>query len=322
MEAKIRPSKLQIALAFLTIYVIWGSTYLAIRFAIDTIPPLVMAGARFLLAGIPLYLVLRIGGAARPSLAEWRTSILLGILLLSVGTGGVVLSEKSVPSGLVSLLVAMVPVYVAILEWVFAGFKKVSNLSVLGLAVSTIGIFILVAPSLTGAGMRVDFGGLSLVLLSSFSWALGTVIGRKLTMPRSVMLGTAMQMISGGTFLLLAAFLMGEHRDFSFFEVSTQSLLAFIYLTVFGSIAAFSAYTWLVKHLSAGKVSTYAYVNPVVAVLLGWVILGEPVGPTTALAAFTILSGVAVLSLGNAGFELRKLSFCRIDLQSKIDKAR
>ncbi len=300
MEAKFRPGKLQIALAFLSIYIIWGSTYLAIRFAIDTIPPLVMAGARFLLAGLPLYLVLRLMGTERPSLAEWRTSCVLGVLLLSVGTGGVVLSEKSVPSGLVSLFVAMVPVYVAILEWMVGGFKKVSYLSGLGLLVSTFGIFILVSPSLLGGVGKVDAMGILLVMFSSFSWALGTVISRKLTMPRSAMLGTAMQMIAGGAFLLVAAFIFGEHRDFEPARISLSSLAAFGYLTLFGSIAAFSAYTWLLKHLSPERVSTYAYVNPVVAVLLGWVILGEPVGPTTVVAAFTILSGVGILSLSSA----------------------
>lgn len=300
------PSKLQIALAFLSIYIIWGSTYLAIRFAIDTIPPLMMAGARFLLAGIPLYCILRLTGSARPTLAEWKVSALLGVLLLSVGTGGVVLSEQSVPSGLVSLLVAMVPVYVAILEWLISAFKngtaRPNLFSVSGLAVSTIGIFLLVAPSL-GSGMggkALNFMGIALVMLSSFSWSLGTVISRRLTMPRSTMLGTAMQMIFGGAFLMLGSFGFGEHKGLDLHAISLNSLLAFAYLTVFGSIAAFSAYIWLLKHLSPEKVSTYAYVNPVVAVLLGWVILGEPVSATTALAGVTILGGVALLSVGNS----------------------
>lgn len=300
MESKIKPGVLQIAGAFLAVYLIWGSTYLAIRFAIDTIPPLMMVGARFVLAGIPLYGILRLMGAPRPTLSEWRVAGLLGVLLLSVGTGGIAISEKSVPSGLVSLLVALVPVYVAVLEWMFSGFKKLNKYSVIGLGVSTIGIFILVGPTMfsnLGNGLDNLFG-IAVVLISSLSWALGTVISRKLERPRSSMLGAAMQMMTGGVFLLVAAFVMGEHNGLVLSKISSQSLIAFAYLTVFGSIAGYSAYTWLLKHLSPDKVSTYAYVNPVVAVLLGWIILGEPVGPMTVAAACTILSGVGLISLG------------------------
>lgn len=291
-------TRTQMILAFLAIYIIWGSTYMAIKVAIDTVPPFMMTAARFLVAGLGMYAVLRMTGTSRPTLRNWVECSLIGTLLLAFGTGGVVIAEKYVPTGMVSLLVAMVPVYVAVLEHISKGMPNKKTL--LGLLLGTVGIVVLIGPNSLMGHSSINWMGVGAVLLGSFSWAAGSVYSRKAQLPSSMMLSTAMQMICGGLVLALISVATGEHTAVEVSKISLNSVLAFVYLIVFGSLVGFSAYVWLLKNVSPSKVSTYAYVNPIIAVFLGWAMAGEQVTMQTFFAAAAILPAVWLITAGGA----------------------
>jgi drug/metabolite transporter (DMT)-like permease len=282
------------------VYLVWGSTYLAIAIAVQTLPPLLSAGIRFLLAGalLAVWIVARQGRAAlRVSRAQLGGAALVGILLLAGGNGLVVLAERTVPSGLAALVVASVPLWIVVFRLI-AGDRVAASL-VIGVLVGFAGVAILVVPR--GASGEVDAAGLLMVVGASFSWALGTFASPRLPTPRDPLASTAVQMLAGGGLLIVVAIAIGEpaHADPSAF--STASLLALAYLVVFGSLVAFSAYTWLLQHAPVSVVATYAYVNPVVAVLLGALVLGEAVTPSMLIGAAIILAAVAfIVSRGAA----------------------
>lgn len=286
--------------AFAAVYLVWGSTYLAIRVAIDTLPPLLMAGARFLLAGTVLYAFMRLRGERAPERRHWRTTAAIGALLLLFGNGGVVLAERTVPSGVVALLVAMVPLWMVLLEWLRPGGVRPTRRTVVGLVVGFGGMVLLVGPSGIG-GEPVDPFGAALVMVGSLAWAAGSIYARGAALPRSALLATGMQMAWGGLWLTLAGLAAGEWRGLDPAAFTTRSLLAWGYLVVFGSLVGFTAYVWLLGATSAARVSTYAYVNPVVAVLLGWALLGEPLSPRVIGAAAVIIAAVAVITTGKRG---------------------
>jgi drug/metabolite transporter (DMT)-like permease len=276
------------------VYLVWGSTYLAIAIAVQTLPPLLSAGIRFLLAGalLAVWLVARQGRAALGvSRAQLGSAALVGILLLAGGNGLVVLAERTVPSGLAALVVASVPLWIVVFRLI-AGDRVAASL-VIGVLVGFAGVAILVVPR--GASGEVDAAGLLMVVGASFSWALGTFASPRLPTPRDPLASTAVQMLAGGGLLIVVAIAIGEpaHADPSAF--STASLLALAYLVVFGSLVAFSAYTWLLQHAPVSVVATYAYVNPVVAVLLGALVLGEAVTPSMLIGAAIILAAVAFI---------------------------
>lgn len=283
--------------AFAAVYVLWGSTYLAIRVAIDTLPPLLMAGARFLVAGGALYAFVRLRGERAPDRRHWGTTAAIGALLLLLGNGGVVLAERTVPSGVVALLVAMVPLWMVLIEWLRRGGVRPSLRTVLGLVVGFAGMVLLVGPSGLG-GEPVDPLGTALVMVGSLAWAGGSIYARGAALPKSALLATGMQMVWGGVWLTLAGLLAGEWRGLDASAFTPRSLLAWGYLVVFGSLVGFTAYIWLLGAVSAARVSTYAYVNPVVAVLLGWALLDEPLSPRVIGAAAVIIAAVAVITTG------------------------
>ncbi len=287
-------SKLVTLLAFLAIYIIWGSTYLAIKYAIDTVPPLMMAGARFILAGTSLYIFMRLRGEARPSLQQLGQAAIVGTLLLALGNGGVVLAEKSVPTGMCALLVAMVPVYIALLEHINKGLP--SPRTSIGLVLGTVGIFTLVGPGAIMGNGGVSWFGVGALVLSSLSWSVGSVYARRAALPNSPIVSTALQMISGGLILSLVSFGLGESQKFDVSRISFSLIASFAYLVIFGSIVAFSAFSWLLKHQTASKVSTYAYVNPIVAVFLGWALLGEKVSMQIVYSGAIILVAVWLIT--------------------------
>ncbi len=287
-------SMLHIAIALGAVYVIWGSTYLAIRFAIETIPPFLMAGARYATAGLMLYGWSRLRGAPRPRLVHWRSALILGAALLLVGNGGVVWAEQRVSSGLVALLICTEPLWIVLLVWLRSRQEKPSPRVLAGMALGFAGLLILLRPSSSSNG--VDPLGALAVLIGSLSWAWGSLQGSRLRLPESPLLSTGMQMLCGGGLQLLAATVLGEPSRFAPAQVSARSLLALVYLIVFGAIVAFTAYVWLMKSAPPVLVSTYAYVNPVVAVFLGWAFAGEPITRTTLLAAAVILTGVVLIS--------------------------
>jgi drug/metabolite transporter (DMT)-like permease len=289
----LRASVLKVALALGAVYLIWGSTYLAIRFAIETIPPFLMAGARYVTAGALLYGWARLRGAPRPSLLHWRSAATLGAFLLRVGNGGVVWAEQRVDSGLAALLISTEPIWIVLLVWLRAGRQRPNGRVVAGLLLGFTGLVMLVRPS---GSAGIDPVGATALVLASLSWAWGSFYGMRAPLPASPLAATGMQMLAGGGLLLTASALTGEPARFALAEVSARSALSLAYLVVFGAIVAFTAYVWLLRVAPPVLVSTYAYVNPVVAVFLGWAMAGEPLTGGTLAAAAVILGGVALIS--------------------------
>ncbi len=288
------PSRWKIAAAFAAIYIIWGSTYLGIRFAIETIPPFLMAGVRFLLAGAMLYGWARVRGAPRPLRVHWRSAAIIGALLLLGGNGGVTWGEQTVPSGLAALLVATVPIWIATLDWLRPGGTRPDGPVIAGLLLGFVGILLLVGPGNLGGGEGNYTLGTLAVLGAAFSWALGSLYSKRAPLPGDALQGIGMEMLAGGVWLWLAGTLAGEWGQLNLGAISLRSGLALAYLTLFGSLVGFTAYVWLLRVVSPARAATYAYVNPVVAVFLGWALAGEELTPLTLVAAAVIIAGVVI----------------------------
>ncbi len=291
------PTRLALFVAFAIVYVVWGSTYLAIRFAIETLPPFLMASGRFLVAGAMLYAWSRLlGGAARPTRAQWRATAVVGLLLLLGGNGLVVWAEQRVPSGIAALVVGIVPCFMVLLDWLRPGGVRPTPRVVTGLVLGLGGLVWLVGPDTVMGGGRVDFLGAVALVLASLSWAVGSIYSRHTPMP-SPFLSSGMQMLAGGGALLVLGVALGEPWAFDAAAVTARSVLGWVYLIVFGSIVGFSAYIWLLRASTPARVSTYAYVNPIVAVFLGWLLADEPLTARTLVAAAIIVSGVVLITL-------------------------
>ncbi|HOA22944.1 MAG TPA: drug/metabolite exporter YedA [Aggregatilineales bacterium] len=288
------PSRWKIAAAFAAIYIIWGSTYLGIRFAIETIPPFLMAGVRFLLAGAMLYGWARVRGAPRPLRVHWRSAAIIGALLLLGGNGGVTWGEQHIASGLAALLVATVPIWIAALDWLRPGGTRPDGPVIAGLLLGFVGILLLVGPGNLGGGEGNYTLGTLAVLGAAFSWALGSLYSKRAPLPGDALQGIGMEMLAGGVWLWLAGTLAGEWGQLNLGAISLRSGLALAYLTLFGSLVGFTAYVWLLRVVSPARAATYAYVNPVVAVFLGWALAGEELTPLTLVAAAVIIAGVVI----------------------------
>jgi drug/metabolite transporter (DMT)-like permease len=289
--------------AFAAVYVIWGSTYLAIRFAVETLPPLLMAGARFTIAGLLLLLWSRVvQQAERPSRTDWRTGLVSGALLLLGGNGAVVWAETRVPSGIAALLVAVVPLWMVLLDWLRPGGRRPGAPVFVGLALGLVGLGLLVGPdALHGGDGAVSTLGALVLMAGSLSWAIGSLLTKQAPRPTTSINGSGTQMFAGGLCLLAAGSLVGEISQLDLAHVSERSFVGFLYLVVFGSLIGFTAYLYLLSHTTAAKASTYAYVNPVVAVLLGWAFAHEPLTMRTVLSAAVILAGVAIITVARDG---------------------
>ncbi|GAC1517373.1 MAG: drug/metabolite exporter YedA [Gemmatimonadaceae bacterium] len=294
--ARSEPTRAKVIAAFLAIYLIWGSTYLAIRFAVETLPPFLMVGVRFLVAGTLLYAWSRLRGARAPTLIQWRSAAIIGGLLLMVGNGGVVWAEQRLPSGLTALLV-VVPFWMVVLEWVRPRGRRPSGAVLAGLALGLAGLALLVGPDAFHGVGTVDPVGAVVVVFASLAWAGGSLYSRSAPLPASPLLTTGMEMLAGGALLTIGAIALGEPRTLHPALVSARSLGALLYLITFGSLLGFTAYVWLLKVAAPAKVATYAYVNPVVAVYLGWALAGEAVSPRTGIAAAIIIAAVALITL-------------------------
>ena len=294
-KTPVAPAKIAVALA--AVYLVWGSTYLGIRIALETLPPFLMAAIRFLTAGSVLYLWARLRGAPRPTLQHWRSAVIIGAFLLLGGNGLVVWAEQRVESGLAALLVSTEPLWIVVLSWVLPGGRRPSLPVISGLVLGFIGVGLLVQP---GNGSTVDPIGAGMLVLAALSWAYGSLWGITAKAPDSPLLMTGMQMLAGGVLQLLAATARGEVAAFDPAQVSMRSAVAVVYLMVFGSLVGFTAYSWLMRVAPPVLVSTYAYVNPVVAVLLGWAIASEPLSAGTLVAATVILGGVALITSSQA----------------------
>ena len=289
------PCKIQVIAAFAALYLIWGSTYLAILFAIQSIPPFLMAGARFLLAGLIMFAIARTQGPLRSTSAEWRTALIVGACLLLGGNGGVTLSEKFIESGLASLIVATVPIYITLLGWLSGMTPRPAPIVWVGLAGGFLGVAILLGPALRFSGSGRPAIGMSILLLSSFIWSAGSLYSRTVKHAASPFLGAAQQMFCGGLLLMLVGSFVGEPRNFHPGNITALSLGAFAYLVLIGAIVGYTAYFWLLRHCDPAKVATYAYVNPIVAVLLGALFAHETVTLRTLLAAALIIGSVALI---------------------------
>ena len=282
--------------AFAAIYLIWGSTYLAIRWAIVTIPPFLMAGGRYLTAGAILYLWSRARGGPKPTRRHWRDAVIVGGLLLMGGNGGVVWAEQSVASGLAALLVALEPLWVVLIDWLRPGGMRPKNAEVVGLVLGFSGVLLLIGPINVG-GPHVNLAGALVLIVATLSWASGSVYSRHADVPVSPALSTGMNMLAGGAILLAAGTATGQWAAFHPTAVTPRSLLALLFLIAFGAIVGFTAYLWLLRNANLATVSTYAYVNPVVAVFLGWALAGEVITPRIAAAAAVIVGSVVIITL-------------------------
>jgi drug/metabolite transporter (DMT)-like permease len=286
----------QILIAFAAVYVIWGSTYLAIRFAIETLPPFLMVGTRFLAAGGIMYIWLRARGAAAPKAVHWRSAAILGILMPVLGTGVVVWAEEKVPSGIAALLVSIGALWMVLLQWWRPGGKRPSSWVLAGVALGLAGLWLLVNPG--GDGKHGNLFVEGMLLLAALSWAIGSLYSKRAVHPKSRVLGTAMEMIVAGAVLIAVGLVTGEASHFAIGAPSARAWMALLYLITFGSIIAYTAYVWLLGVVNATLVSTYAFVNPVVAVFLGWAFASEPLNGRTIAAAAIIVGAVALITVG------------------------
>jgi len=291
------PTRIRIIVAFAALYLIWGSTFLGIRFAIETIPPFLMAGARFLIAGVIMYSIALSQGIGKSSWANWRTSLIIGACLLLAGNGGVTISEQYIDSGLAALIVAVVPIYIVILGWASGMTPRPVPIVWLGLVGGFVGVGVLLGPALSFSsnGGRHPAIGMSILLVTSFIWSAGSLYSRTAKHAASPFLTAAQQMLCGGLLLLLASFATGETRHFHPNSMSILSLASFAYLVLIGAVIGYTAYIWLLRHCDPAKVATYAYVNPIVAVLLGAAFAGETLTMRTLVAGVLIISSVALV---------------------------
>jgi len=301
MAPPARPPRAKLLAAFLAVYLIWGSTFLAIRYAIETIPPFLMAGMRFLASGAVLYGWARWRGAAPPTRRHWASAAVIGALLLLTGNGLVVWAEQRVPSGVASLFIATEPMWIVLLDWLSGHGARPPRRVAAGVGMGLVGVGLLADPGDLVGGGAVDPLGAGVLLVAAFSWAVGSLYSRRAHLPPAPLLATAMQLLAGGVLLVAAAAATGELAAFAPHAVSARSLGALLYLAVFGSLVGYTAYIWLLRVEPPARVATYAYVNPVVAVLLGWLVAREPLGPRTIAAASVIIGAVAMITLRPRG---------------------
>src|SRR2546421_2104291 len=291
------PKKIRVIIAFAALYLVWGSTYLCFRFPIETIPPFLMAGARFVAAGLIMYVIAWAQGISKSTWANWRTSLIIGACLLLAGNGGVTISEQHIDSGLAALIVAIVPIYIVILGWAMGMTPKPAPIIWMGLVGGFAGVGILLGPALhfSSNDGRHPAIGMSILLVSSFIWSAGSLYSRTAKYVASPFLTAAQQMLCGGLLLLLAGMATGETRRFHPESMSMLSVASFVYLVIIGAVVGYTAYIWLLRHCDSAKVATYAYVNPIVAVLVGAFFAGETVTMRTLIAAALIIGSVALV---------------------------
>jgi drug/metabolite transporter (DMT)-like permease len=288
------PPRARLWIALGSVYLIWGSTYLAIRFAIETLPPFSMAGVRYLVAGGVLVIWQRARGAPWPSAVEWREAAIVGGLMLLGGNGGVCWAEQIVPSGITALFISTVPIWLVLLDWLWLGNIRPSPRIVLGLALGIGGVALLVRTSGAPGGAAPPLGAAVLVLASGL-WAVGSLYSRRARLPAAPFLSIGLEMVAGGALLVLAGAAVGEWSRMNLAGASARSLLSLLYLITFGSLIGFSAYIWLLRSTTTARASTYAFVNPVVAMFLGWAFAGETLEPRTLVAAAVAITGVVLI---------------------------
>jgi len=293
-----KKQQVKIVIAFAAIYIIWGTTYMAIRVAVTTIPAFLMAGVRFMSAGIITLAVLRSQGVPMPDRIQWRSAAVVGAFLLFGGNGFVTWSEQEIPSGIAALVVATVPVWMTFIGWLLFGKERPGKMTVGGITLGMAGIVLLVGPGQWTGGSAVDLPSLLVLCCAPILWSIGSLYSARARLPQNAFMSTALEMMTGGGILFIAGLITGEGAALRINQISAHSLLALLYLTVFGSIAALTSYVWLLKTVDPAKVSTYTYVNPPIAILFGYLVLGEPISARTLLAMAIILAAVLAITLG------------------------
>jgi drug/metabolite transporter (DMT)-like permease len=291
--------RLKIWLAMLAVYIFWGSTYLAIRYAVGSMPPFLMAASRHCIAGLILFTWMRIKGAPLPKLSQWRVTVVMGLFLLLGGNGLLVWAEQRVISSVAALMIGSVPLWIVLVDSLRPGGSRPGWQVVTGVMVGFIGIVVLINPfGQPGSSQAIDFLGAVALLTAALSWAIGSIYGREhhAQLPREPLLATSMEMLGGGAGLLLVGTFSGEWSRLNLSTITTSSLLGLGYLILFGSLIAFAAYTWLLGVAPTPLVSTYAYVNPLVAILLGSLIAQEPITPRIIIAALVIVGAVVLIN--------------------------
>ena len=296
-------SRASVWAGMICIYLVWGSTYLASRVALRTMPPFLMTGVRSLIAGGLLYALCRLKGDEAPAKETWKTAGIVGLLMICGGSGLVAWAQLTVPSGIAALLIGAVPLWLAVLD-LFGGFRTKHHrprpLAAIGLVLGFFGIVLLVGPSaLVGLESEVNPLGAAAILLGGLSWAFGSLKSREAVLPASRALVSSIQLIGGGLGLLVVGGAIGEFGGFDPRQLDLPSVLGFLYLTFFGSIVGFSVYSWLLRSAPTTLVSTYAYVNPIVALFLGWLVLDETIGPRVVSSGLIILIAVAMVTLNS-----------------------
>lgn len=300
MDDASRPPTWKVLLAFSIIYFVWGSTFLAIRVGVQEVPPFLLAGMRFLLAGVILYSWMRLKGTTSPSSREWTSASLLAVLIFVLDYGLLFWAERRVPSGIAAVMMATIPAFMALSEILFLRTQKLTMPLAFALAIGMGGVAVLVSRSLGLGEVPIDASGALALLIAATSWSVASSLTRKMPLPASKPMSSAAQMLSGGVLLTLVSGVLGEFHGFHLQTVSRGAWIALAYLVVAGSIVAFTAYVWLLHYESPTKVGTYAYVNPVVAVALGYFLGGEAVGPRTVLGTLFVLVSVVVITTASA----------------------
>ena len=299
MEAT-QPRKWQVLLAFAIIYFVWGSTFFAIRVGVREVPPFLLAGMRFLVAGIVLYGWMRANGTPSPTVREWRGASILAVLIFVLDYGLLFWAEKRVPSGMAAVMMATIPAFMTISEIVILRTQRLTTRLAAALLVGIGGVAVLVSPTMNFGEAPIDTSGACALIIAAVSWSVAAALSRKLPLPAAKVMSSGSQMLAGGVLLTVTAALLGEFRGFHVQAVSRGAWLALLYLIVAGSIVAFTAYVWLIHHESPTKVGTYAYVNPVVAVLVGYFLGGETIGGRTMFGTLLVLVSVVVITTAPA----------------------
>lgn len=296
MEAKTQPRTWKILFAFAMIYFVWGSTFLAIRVGVREVPPFLFAAMRFLVAGLILYGWMIAQGERSPNVRQWMSAFSLAVLIFVLDYGLLFWAEQRVPSGIAAVMMATIPTFMSLSEIILLRTQRLTFRLALALLLGIGGVAVLMAHSLKLGGAPIDTAGAVALIIASISWSLSSSLTRKLPLPRSKIMSSGTQMLAGGILLVITAAALGEFHDFRPWIVSRTAWLSLVYLIVAGSIIAFTAYVWLIHHQSPTKVGTYAYVNPVVAVLIGYFLGGEALGLRTILGTLFVLISVVVIT--------------------------
>ena len=296
MDSKDHPAVWKTLLAFAIIYFVWGSTFLAIRVGVHEIPPLMMASMRFLAAGLVLYGWMTARGGQQPNLRQWMSATLLALLIFFFDYGLLFWAEERVPSGIAAVMMATIPVFMALSEILLLGTQKLTVRLVVASVIGMGGVAVLVSRSLNLGGAPIDGRGAVALIFASMTWGIASALNRKLPLPESKVMSSGIQMLMGGVLLAMGSAVLGEFRGFHVGAVSGRAWFSLVYLIVLGSIVGFTAYLWLLHYQSPTKVGTYAYVNPVVAVVVGYFLGGEGLGVRTVVGTVFVLVSVVILT--------------------------